>query len=265
MIEKIISGGQTGADQGALDAAIRLGIDHGGWVPAGRRTEAGPLPDKYRLTEMPTGEYSRRTEKNVVSSEATVIFSHGALSGGSRLTRQLAEHHGRPWLHIDLTTETAFNAAQTLSDWIQRYDIRVLNVAGPRASQDPDIYQATADILESAYTLGLVRMPGRDVPSGLTRLPGTVAQAVEILASRLRLRDKNIIAHLQANQLRSLLWGLDPYLSDELGLGKGNDMLMAACTRYLDEELADETEPAMAVITELWKKLSATHRLRAVK
>ena len=120
MLEKIISGGQTGADQGALDTAMRLGIDHGGWIPKGRKTEAGPLPEKYQLTEMPTGEYHLRTEKNVVSAEATVIFSHGPLSGGSLLTQQAAERHGRPWLHVDLETETAFKAAQALNDWIQR-------------------------------------------------------------------------------------------------------------------------------------------------
>ena len=64
MLEKIISGGQTGADQGALDAAIKLGLDHGGWIPKGRKTEAGPLSREYRLKEMPTGDYNRRTEKS---------------------------------------------------------------------------------------------------------------------------------------------------------------------------------------------------------
>lgn len=242
MIEKIISGGQTGADQGALDTAIRLGIEHGGWIPKGRKTEAGPLADKYRLQEMPSAEYQARTEKNVISAEATVIFSHGSLSGGSRLTQQLAQHHGRPWLHIDLNTQAAFDAARVINDWVKAYDIRVLNVAGPRASEDPHIYQATADILESAYD-----------------------QAVAVLIEQLRLRDKSAIAHLQREHLESLLQALDIYLSDEFALGRGNDLLMASCTRYLDEELAGEPEPAMAIITELWKQLSKTHRLRLVR
>ena len=265
MIEKIISGGQTGADQGALDIALQLGIDHGGWIPRGRKTESGPLPDKYRLTEMPTGEYRLRTEKNVVSSEATVIFSHGPLSGGSLLTQQAAERHGRPWLHVDLNTESAFDAAGNLNDWIRTYDVRVLNVAGPRASQDPHIYQATGDILESVYYLGLIQMPGRDTATDLTSLPESVDQAAAVLAEQLRLKDKSAIAHLQASQLESLLQALDVYLSDEFALGIGNDLLMASCTRYLDEELVDATEPAMAIITELWKSLSKTHRLRVIK
>lgn len=265
MIEKIISGGQTGADQGALDTAIRLGIEHGGWIPKGRKTEAGPLADKYRLQEMPSAEYQARTEKNVISAEATVIFSHGSLSGGSRLTQQLAQHHGRPWLHIDLNTQAAFDAARVINDWVKAYDIRVLNVAGPRASEDPHIYQATADILESAYYLGLVQLPGRDAASTRINLPETVDQAVAVLIEQLRLRDKSAIAHLQREHLESLLQALDIYLGDEFALGRGNDLLMASCTRYLDEELAGEPEPAMAIITELWKQLSKTHRLRLVR
>jgi predicted Rossmann-fold nucleotide-binding protein len=69
MLTKIISGGQTGADQAALDAAIELGIPHGGWIPKGRLTEAGPLPEKYNLTEMPTKDYLKRTKQNVADSD----------------------------------------------------------------------------------------------------------------------------------------------------------------------------------------------------
>ena len=72
MIQKIISGGQTGADQAALDAAIKLGISHGGWIPKGRITEDGPLLDKYKLQEMPTDSYPARTEQNVIDSDGTV-------------------------------------------------------------------------------------------------------------------------------------------------------------------------------------------------
>jgi len=70
---------------------------------------------------------------------------------------------------------------------------------------------------------------------------------------------------LQKDQLESLLQALNIYISDEFALGRGNDLLMTSCTRYLAEELAGEPEPAMAIITELWKQLSKTHRLRLVK
>ena len=90
MIKKIISGGQTGADRAALDVAIKFIIPHGGWIPKGRITEEGPLPDKYKLQEMSTSSYPVRTEQNVIDSDGTLIISHGELTGGSAYTRKMA-------------------------------------------------------------------------------------------------------------------------------------------------------------------------------
>jgi len=149
IIEKIVSGGQTGADQAALDVAIRLGIPHGGWVPKGRRTEAGALPRRYEMREMPTDGYAERTEQNVIDSDGTVIFSHGALDGGSALTEIRVREHGRPHLHLDMEKFSIAEAADALKEWFENNAIRVLNVAGPRASKDPDIYRVTAAVLES--------------------------------------------------------------------------------------------------------------------
>ncbi len=153
MIKKIISGGQTGADQAALDAAIKLGIPHGGWIPSGRITENGPLLDKYLLEEMPTSSYAERTEQNIIDSDGTLIASHGMLAGGSAYTRQVALEQKRPWLHIDLQKTAVFDAAMILSEWVLKNNIEILNVAGPRASKDPKIYRAVMNIIESAYTL----------------------------------------------------------------------------------------------------------------
>lgn len=88
MLRKIISGGQTGADQAALDAAIAKGIPHGGSIPLDRMTEDGPLPEKYRLVELQTRSYPVRTEQNVIDADATIILSHGALTQGSLLTQK---------------------------------------------------------------------------------------------------------------------------------------------------------------------------------
>jgi hypothetical protein len=82
-ITKIISGGQTSADQAVLDVAIKKGIPHGGWIPKVRLTEAGILPEKYQFKEMETGSYPKRTEQNVIDSDGTLIVSHGTLTGGS--------------------------------------------------------------------------------------------------------------------------------------------------------------------------------------
>jgi hypothetical protein len=82
MLTKIISGGQTGADRAALDAAIEYGVPHGGWIPKGRRTEDGRLPDRYILQETSNIGYPQRTKLNILDSDGTLIFSHGKLTGG---------------------------------------------------------------------------------------------------------------------------------------------------------------------------------------
>jgi hypothetical protein len=83
MLKKIISGGQTGADVAGLYVAIKHGIHHGGAIPKGRLTEDGMLSEKYNLEEMTSKSYPKRTEKNVVDSDGTVIFTHGKLTGGN--------------------------------------------------------------------------------------------------------------------------------------------------------------------------------------
>ncbi|MFZ5572544.1 MAG: putative molybdenum carrier protein [Thermodesulfobacteriota bacterium] len=154
MLTQIISGGQTGADQAGLDTAIRLGIPHGGWIPKGRRTEAGPLPECYHLREMDTTGYPRRTEQNILDADATLIVSHGRLTGGSKLTAALARKHGRPSLHLNLKSISRAAAGRRLAVWLAENNVRILNVAGPRASEDPRIYAAVVQLLESVLDTG---------------------------------------------------------------------------------------------------------------
>ena len=151
MIEKIVSGGQTGADRAALDFAIHHHLPYGGWVPKGRKTEDGQLPDKYGLQEMPTTDYSQRTEQNVIDSEGTVIISHGFLTGGSALTREFAIRYQKPCLHLDMNNTSIDEAAGSLNLWIRENHLKILNVAGPRAGKDPEIYNVTMSILTAAF------------------------------------------------------------------------------------------------------------------
>lgn len=149
MLKKIISGHQTGADIAAIDAAIANGFPCGGCVPKGRKTEIGPLAEKYIAQEMKTGGYPRRTEQNVIDSDGTVIFSHGRLSGGSDLTRKLAVKHGKPWLHVDLAVNDAEAAVSMIFLFISESRTTVLNVAGPRASSDSKIYGAVYQVMDT--------------------------------------------------------------------------------------------------------------------
>jgi hypothetical protein len=138
---RIVSGGQTGADRAALDAARALGIPTGGWVPRGRAAEDGPLPDAYRgMTETASPDPAVRTEWNVRDSHATLLLSHGSLTGGSAFTRACAKRWSRPLLHLDLRARSAESAEAALRDWLEALAPRILNVAGPRASEDPEIY-----------------------------------------------------------------------------------------------------------------------------
>ena len=148
MITKIISGGQTGADQAALDVAMEEGISHGGWIPKGRLTEAGPLPKKYQLQEMPTADYPERTEKNVIDSDGTLIISHDNLTGGPDYTREMAQKHNKPWIHVDAGKFSVDAAVEVIRAWTSGNKIKVLNVAGSRASKDPTIYSKTRSVLK---------------------------------------------------------------------------------------------------------------------
>ncbi len=146
-LRRIISGGQTGADRAALDVAIELGIPHGGWVPLGRWAEDGPLGAVYQMHETPFVEPAVRTEWNVRDSDATLIFSHGPLSGGSALTLTFARKHDKPVLHLDLDEQDPATAVRELRAWLAQQRPAVLNVAGPRASSDARIYDAVRDLL----------------------------------------------------------------------------------------------------------------------
>ena len=125
MLQKIISGGQTGADRAALDVAIELDIPHGGWIPKGRKTEDGVLQDKYQLEEMPTTSYPKRTEKNVLDSDGTLIVSHGKLTGGSALTLKMAKKHGRPYLHVDFLKTAGFFTGRIINSWIAENRVKL--------------------------------------------------------------------------------------------------------------------------------------------
>jgi hypothetical protein len=152
MLKKIISGGQTGVDRAALDVAIQLGINHGGWMPRGRLAEDGAVPARYQLQEMPTEEYPARTEKNVVESDGTLLISRGSPTGGTDYTRRMALKHGKHLLHIDLSLgRRPAEAGSLIASWIELNRIETLNVAGPRASHDASIYADSVNILTQAF------------------------------------------------------------------------------------------------------------------
>ena len=147
----IVSGGQTGADRAALDWAIDHNVLHGGWCPKGRKAEDGLIPDRYVLRETPNDDSAQRTEWNVRDSDGTVIFSmQPSLSGGSKHTADLAHKHGKPMVHL-FQSDTVSSLEQVLIQFISENQIRTLNVAGPRASEEPGIDQFVRDVFDHAF------------------------------------------------------------------------------------------------------------------
>ena len=149
-IAKIVSGGQTGADRGGLDAAIEQSVPHGGWCPKDRRAEAGAIPACYELIETESANYLVRTERNVVESHCTIVFTHGQPRGGSKKTIQFAEKHERPCLHVDLDKNDNKQAAKQILEWLSGGGLHsshcpppppnpVVNVAGSRESKNSGI------------------------------------------------------------------------------------------------------------------------------
>ncbi len=144
MIEKVVSGGQTGVDRAALDIALKLEVPCGGWCPRGRRAEDGPLKEIYPLQETPSSNYTQRTHWNVRDSDGTAVLYRNSLSGGSALTVELAKKHNKPCLLIDLYEDFS---PELLLDWAKLHEIRTLNVAGTRESGSPGIYDEACQFL----------------------------------------------------------------------------------------------------------------------
>jgi predicted Rossmann fold nucleotide-binding protein DprA/Smf involved in DNA uptake len=146
---RIISGGQTGVDRAALDAALATGIDHGGWCPRGRRAEDGPIASRYRLRETRSARYHVRTRANVLAADGTLILSCGPLTGGTELTRRVALEHAKPCFVLDLDAGPPDPAA--VHAWLADHRVEVLNVAGPRESTRPGVTERALRFLLEAF------------------------------------------------------------------------------------------------------------------
>ena len=158
-LNKIVSGGQTGADRAGLDAALGARFPCGGWCPKGRKAEDGRIPEKYPLKETESADYIKRTEKNVVDSDGTIVFTSGNPTGGSKITIKYAEKHKRPWFHMDIDTATAEQAAEKILVWIEKEHIKNLNIAGSRGSKNPVIYKRVYEIIKKMLIGKITKRP----------------------------------------------------------------------------------------------------------
>ena len=149
MLARIISGGQTGVDRAALDVALELGLPCGGWCPRGRRAEDGTIPERYPLTETSSASYPERTKRNVLDCDGTLVLTSGPPRGGTALTIRIAAENDKPCLVVDLSRQPD---PACVRSWCSTHRICVLNVAGPRESECPGIYQQAAAFLRTVMS-----------------------------------------------------------------------------------------------------------------
>lgn len=162
--KKIVSGAQTGVDRGALDAAIYLGIEHGGWCPPERHAEDGTIPERYHVDEVPAhmfvelgfdyacmGDHYRiRTKLNIQDSEGTLVLADDRthLTPGTKLTVDMARALKRPCIVLNLDDE---DAPWRIRTWAKDQEIEVLNVAGPRESRVDGAQEQAYQILVKTF------------------------------------------------------------------------------------------------------------------
>lgn len=274
MLKKIISGGQTSADQAALDAAIKLGILHGGWIPKCRTTETGTLPENYNLREMPTDDYSECIEQNVKDSKGTLIIFYGKLTGDLYRAERETLKHKHQLLGVDLNQTIAFHAASLINDWIQLRHIDILYVIGPSTTVNLHAGKHTKLMLERAFILDLMNVPSHRTINDYSKkdrlekrpvLPKTIHQAVERLIAEMALKDKVVIANMTHEELVDLNSNLGAYIQNAFRLWSGNHELMESCRFVSKNKKLNVDEASFAIIDAIWEKLRKTHKLKVIK
>jgi hypothetical protein len=183
----------------------------------------------------------------------------------------MAIKHHRPWFHIDLNKIPAFKAATLICSWIDENAIEILNVAGPRASKDDQIYPAVLKLIESVHYLELMNTAHvqavksqNNHRASMARQPESVQEAIETLISDLPLKEKTTIANMSEEELIKLNASLGGYIMDKFGLWAGNEKLVESCLQLADYPLHDADDAAAVIVKELWLKLKQTHKLRIV-
>jgi len=274
MLKKIISGGHTDADHAVLDAAMKLGIPYGGWIPKGRMAETGPLHPKYKLKEWSTDNYLECIKQNVKDSKGTLIISSGKLTDNLNYARRATLQNRNQLLGIDLNQTDASKASSLVNDWAQLQHVDVLYIITPSIRVDPDVVKYTQHIVERALLLAIM-----DAPSGsrisdyskteyLKRLPvppKTVDDAVRLIIAEMPLENRVRIANLNAEDLESLYLTLGVFVRNQMLRKDGNKELLESCRAVSGDDRLSDVKASFVIVQSLWENLRKTHKLRVVK
>lgn len=273
-IKKIISGGLSVSDQAVLDAAIRLGIPHGGYIPWGRTTEIGTLPSKYNLQELNTDKHLDCIEKNVKKSKGTLIISAGQFNDDAEYARRMTMKYSHQIFTVDLELTPSFEAATLVNDWIQMHNIDVLYVIGPLATEYRHVDRHVTVIVEGALLLDIMDVPQgsriQDLPydkylQKLQAIPKTVDEAIDQIVSDMSLEEKVRLASFDKEDLRVINYSLSIFIRNQLFMKDVNKELFESCRAVSGNKNLNEATAALVIIEKLWERLRDTHRLRVLK
>ena len=265
MLQKIISSGLNSAARAALDVALHLDIAHAGWISTGDVTARGRTASSYDLQELPSNLDCM--EKGVTSADGTLLLTRGEISGELKAFRDLAQKDGRHFLHIDLERVPAFKASTVIANWLMHRKVDVLYVAGSE-SEAPDTYEKFFHVITSAYWLTQAKIDEASAQgSGRTNpgLPRSISEAVSQLLTDMPLKDRTTIANMTADELTNLNFTLGSYIRNAFGIWGGNEQLFEACRATSGDPTLPRKDVATVIISELWKELRRTHRLRIIK
>ena len=273
-LKKIISGGLTVADQAALDAAIRLGISHDGYIPWGRMTEIGPLPSKYKLQELNTDNHFDCIERNVKESKGSLIISAGKLNDDADYARRMTMKYSHQLFVVDLELTPSFEAATLVNDWIQMHIIDVFYVIAPFTNEYRYVDKHVTVIVEGALLLDIIDAPHgskiQDFPydkylQRLPAIPKTVDEAVDQIVSDMSLEERVRLANFDKEDLRVINYSLSIFIRNQLFMKDINKELFKSCRAVSGNKNLNESTAALFIIEKLWEKLRDTHKLRVVK
>jgi hypothetical protein len=272
MINKIISGGESGVEQAALDIAMKMDIARGGWITSRQKEELGQKTERYALSEMPDVNYARVAEHNVSDSNGVLIISRGELITNAALHQRIAQKLKRPSLLIDLNKTVEFQASEQISAWIVRHRIRILNITGHKESDDSRFYETTYNILETVFLMLIASDAQNEAVaaddrsahalSDFINLPKTLEDAADMLEKRLTFREKTKIANMPEHKLSNVAMSLGPYIRSEFRLDS-NDNLMASCRRIYGSGTMDDA--ILLIIERMWRQLQKANVLRVVR
>ncbi|MGD8368675.1 MAG: putative molybdenum carrier protein [Desulfobacterales bacterium] len=263
MITKVISGGQSGADQGARHAAKKLGVPFGGRIPEDRPPEERVLPFAYTPHEMPAQRTLTAIEKNILESDGTLILTHGRLTGGSLLTKKLCKRHKKPWLHKDLTEKWYADVSSEIHSWVVKQGVEILNVAGPRADKDPLIYESTLYVVEAVLLLSLVEADAGAKLSDFKSdellahfmTPKSIDQAIDQMLHDLDTHQRDSLSRLEEEELPMLHMNLGLYVRSHFQLLAEPSDLLEDCRRVSGNKEMTADDASDMLVKRLWEFL----------